>query len=45
MTQSRYVAGAGADQDERITQRYILFVPYNAPHTEMLNDYIAYCFS
>lgn len=45
MTQSRYVAGTGADQDERITQRYILFVPYNAPHTEMLNDYIAYCFS
>ena len=45
MTQSRYVAGTGADQDERITQRYVLFVPYNAPHTEMLNEYIAYCFS
>ena len=45
MSQSRYVAGTGADQDERITQRYVLFVPYNAPHTEMLNEYIAYCFS
>ena len=45
MTQSRYVAGTGADQDERITQRYVLFVPYNAPHMEMLNEYIAYCFS
>lgn len=45
MTQSRYVAGTGVDQDERITERYILFVPYSAPHTEMLNEYIAYCFS
>ena len=45
MSQSRYVAGTGADQDERTTQRYILFVPYNAPHMEMLNEYIAYCFS
>lgn len=45
MTQSRYVAGTGADQDERITERFILFIPYSAPHTEMLNEYIAYCFS
>ena len=45
MSQSRYVAGAGADKDERITGRYVLFVPYSAPHREMLNEYLAFCFS
>ena len=42
MTQSRYVAGRG--EDEASAGRYIMFVPYNAPHREMLNEYLAYCF-
>ena len=45
MSQSRYVAGTDAVGDASITGRYVLFVPYSAPHTEMLNEYIAYCFS
>ena len=42
MSQSRYVAGRG--KDGAAAERYIMFVPYNAPHIEMLNEYLAYCF-
>ena len=43
MTGSRYIAGAG--KEELVTQRYIMFIPYSAPHREMLNRYISFCFS
>lgn len=43
MTQSRYVAGR--DKADAGAERYIMFVPYNAPHTEMLNTYLGYCFA
>lgn len=42
MTQSRYVAGAG--KEGYAEERFIMFVPYSAPHREMLNKYLAYCF-
>ena len=45
LTASRYVAGAGADKDPAVTDTYYLFVPYNAPHTAQLADYIDYCFA
>lgn len=43
MTQSRYVAGRG--EADTGSGRYIMFVPYNAPHIEMLNEYLGYCFA
>lgn len=43
MTQSRYVAGR--DKADAGAERYIMFVPYNAPHIEMLNTYLGYCFA
>ena len=43
MTQSRYVAGRG--KADTGAGRYIMFVPYNAPHIEMLNEYLGYCFA
>lgn len=43
MTHSRYVAGRG--RDETVSERYIMFVPYNAPHLDMLNEYLGYCFA
>ena len=43
MTQSRYVAGRG--MDEAVKERYIMFIPYNAPHIETLNQYLGYCFA
>lgn len=43
MSQSRYVAGR--DKADAGAERYIMFVPYNAPHIEMLNTYLGYCFA
>lgn len=43
MTKSRYIAGAG--MEESLAERYILFIPYSAPHIEMLNEYLTFCFS
>lgn len=43
MSKSRYIAGA--DMEDVLSERYILFVPYSAPHIEMLNDYLTFCFS
>ena len=43
MTPSRYVAGRG--MDEAVKERYIMFIPYNAPHIETLNQYLGYCFA
>ncbi len=45
MTQSRFIAGVGADEDENISERYILFIPYSAPHMDMVNDFISWSFS
>ena len=42
MTQS-YVAGR--DKADAGAERYIMFVPYSAPHIEMLNTYLGYCFA
>lgn len=42
MTQSRYVAGRG--KDGYAEEAFILFIPHSAPHREMLNEYLAYCF-
>jgi hypothetical protein len=44
MTKSRYVAGVGAADDPAVTDTYYMFVPYNAPHTQAIADYIRYCF-
>ena len=43
MSQSRYVAGR--DKADAGAEHYIMFVPYNAPHIEMLNTYLGYCFA
>lgn len=43
MTQSRYVAGR--DKADAGAERYIMFIPYSAPHVEMLNEYLGYCFA
>lgn len=43
MTQSRYVAGAG--KEGYAAERFVMFIPYSAPHREMLNEYLAYCFA
>lgn len=43
MSQSRYVAGR--DKADAGAERYIMFVPYNAPHIETLNQYLGYCFA
>ena len=45
MTQSRFVAGIGVDQDPAITDTYYLLVPASAPHTAQLTDFIRYCFN
>ncbi len=45
MTQSRYIAGIGADNNEEISERYVLFLPYSAPHIDMAEAFISYCFS
>lgn len=39
MAESRFLTGADTDDT-----RYVLFVPYNAPHTAQLLAFIAYCF-
>jgi len=44
MTESRYVAGTGADRDPRVEKTYYLFAPYSAPHVEQLQAYLRYCF-
>lgn len=42
MTESRYISGS--ENAEYAEQTYVMFVPYSAPHREMLNSYIAFCF-
>lgn len=43
-TQSRYIAGTGADKEERVQNTYYFFVPYNAPHTEQILQFLTYSF-
>lgn len=40
MRESRFLSGADTDDGTR----YVMFVPYNAPHTDALCAFIAYCF-
>lgn len=42
MTESRYISGS--ENAEYAEQTYVMFVPYSAPHREMLNRYIGFCF-
>ena len=44
MTQSRFVAGTGADTDPRVEHTYYLFVPESAPHTEQIVSFLRYAF-
>ena len=44
MTQSRFVAGTGADADPRVEHTYYLFVPESAPHTEQIVSFLRYAF-
>lgn len=43
-TQSRYIAGTGADKEERVKHTYYFIVPYNAPHTEQIVQFLEYSF-
>lgn len=45
MTQSRYIAGTGADADPSIAHTYYLFVPSGAPHPEQIVQFIRYSFA
>lgn len=36
MTQSRFVAGTGADADPNVQHTYYFFVPAGAPHPEQI---------
>ena len=44
MTQSRFVAGTGADADPRVEHTYYLFVPESAPHTQQIVSFLRYAF-
>ena len=44
MTDSRFVAGTGADADPRVEHTYYLGVPESAPHTEQIVSFLRYAF-
>lgn len=44
MTQSRFVAGTGADADPNVQHTYYFFVPAGAPHPEQIVQFLRYSF-
>ena len=44
MTQSRFVAGTGADADPNVQHTYYFFVPAEAPHPEQIVQFLRYSF-
>lgn len=44
MTQSRFVAGIGADADPNVQHTYYFFVPAGAPHPEQIVQFLRYSF-
>lgn len=44
MTQSRFVAGTGADADPNVQHTYYFFVPAGAPHPEQIVHFLRYSF-
>lgn len=44
MTQSRFVAGTGADADPNVRHTYYFFVPAGAPHPEQIVQFLRYSF-
>ena len=44
MTQSRFVAGTGADADPNVQHTYYFFAPAGAPHPEQIVQFLRYSF-
>lgn len=42
MTHSRYISGS--ENAQYAEETYVMFFPYSAPHRELLNTYIEFCF-